>query len=230
MAGKRKASPRKSKSAAQARKAAQAAEEEKILNQNVEIVSEAAADKAAAAEPENQQAGSQTEEQPSGMQTEAQVNEEVLIDEEDLARQLGEAERALADVKDKYLRLAAEYDNYRKRTQKEREILYVSAMADTAEKFLSVYDNLERALNQQTEDTAYYKGVEMIQTGLLSVLEKLNICPIEARGQPFDPSLHEAVMHITDDSGEENMVDDVLQVGFVLGDRVIRPSLVKVKN
>ena len=150
--------------------------------------------------------------------------------ESDLQSRLAEIEAELTAWKEKTLRLAAEYDNYRKRTQKERENLYAGAVANTAEKFLPVYDNLERALKLKTEDAAYYKGVELIQTGLLAIFEKLHICPIEALGQPFDPALHDAVMHTRDDSGEENIVAEVFQTGFMRDGQVIRYAMVKVKN
>jgi molecular chaperone GrpE len=146
------------------------------------------------------------------------------------AEALDAARAELAEARDKHLRLAAEYDNYRKRTQKERESLYADARASTAEKFLPVCDNLIRALAQPTQDTAFRKGVEMIKTGLDDILDKLGVAPIEAMGQPFDPALHEAVAHIQDDSGEENIVAEVFQTGFTLGDRVLRPAVVSVKN
>jgi molecular chaperone GrpE len=135
-----------------------------------------------------------------------------------------------AHQKDKYLRLAAEYDNYRRRTTKEKESIWNDAKADAASAFLPVYDNLERALKQETADEAYKKGVEMTMTQLRSVLEKLGITEIPALGQPFDPTLHNAVMHIEDESLGENIVAEVFQAGFKLGDKVIRFSMVKVAN
>ena len=135
-----------------------------------------------------------------------------------------------AHQEDKYLRLAAEYDNYRRRTTKEKESIWNDAKADAASAFLPVYDNLERALKQETADEAYKKGVEMTMTQLRSVLEKLGITEIPALGQPFDPTLHNAVMHVEDESLGENTVAEVFQVGFKLGDKVIRFSMVKVAN
>lgn len=135
-----------------------------------------------------------------------------------------------AHQEDKYLRLAAEYDNYRRRTTKEKESIWNDAKADAASAFLPVYDNLERALKQETADEAYKKGVEMTMTQLRSVLEKLGITEIHALGQPFDPTLHNAVMHIEDESLGENIVAEVFQAGFKLGDKVIRFSMVKVAN
>lgn len=135
-----------------------------------------------------------------------------------------------AHQEDKYLRLAAEYDNYRRRTTKEKESIWNAAKADAASAFLPVYDNLERALKQETADEAYKKGVEMTMTQLRSVLEKLGITEIPALGQPFDPTLHNAVMHVEDESLGENTVAEVFQAGFKLGDKVIRFSMVKVAN
>lgn len=134
------------------------------------------------------------------------------------------------EFKDKYMRLAAEYDNYRKRTQRERDSIYMDAQAATLEKLLPVYDNLERALAQRTDDAAYYKGVELIMKGLMDTFEKMDVHRIEAQDQPFDPALHDAMMHIEDDSGEESMVAEVFQTGFIMGDRVVRHAKVKVKN
>ena len=175
------------------------------------------------------------DEQAAGPEAEADTSPDRQSEErpeadESFARRLEEAGRELTETKDKYLRLAAEYDNFRKRTRAEREALYAGATADTAERFLPVCDNLDRALKQQTQDTAFYRGVEMIRKELLSVFEKLNIRPIEAQGQPFDPALHDAAMHVEDDSGEENIVAEVFQTGFIMAERVIRPSVVKVKN
>lgn len=135
-----------------------------------------------------------------------------------------------AHQEDKYLRLAAEYDNYRRRTTKEKESIWNDAKADAASAFLPVYDNLERALKQETADEAYKKGVEMTMTQLRSVLEKLGITEIPALGQPFDPTLHNAVMHVEDERLGENTVAEVFQAGFKLGDKVIRFSMVKVAN
>ena len=101
----------------------------------------------------------------------------------------------LAAANDKYLRLCAEYDNFRRRSQKEKENLYGDIKADTVAKFLPVYDNLERALSQGTEDEAYRKGVELIMAQFNSTLEKLGVTAIDCLGQTFDPSLHNAVMH-----------------------------------
>ena len=108
--------------------------------------------------------------------------------------------------------------------------MYQDAKTDTVSKILPVFDNLERAVNQPTEDEAYKKGVEMTMNQLKTVLEKLGITEIEALGQPFDPTLHNAVMHIEDENFGENTVAEVFQAGFRLGDKVVRFAMVKVAN
>ena len=139
-------------------------------------------------------------------------------------------QQALREQEDKYLRLLAEYDNYRKRSQKEKENAWTTARADTIKELLPVYDNLERALKQETADEAYKKGVEMTMTQLKEVLTKLGIEEIPALGEPFDPNLHNAVMHVEDEGAGENTIVDVFQTGFKSGDKVVRFAMVKVAN
>ena len=136
---------------------------------------------------------------------------------------------AVKDQEDKYMRLLAEYDNYRKRTQKEKEASWANAKAETIKELLPVYDNLARALQQKT-DEAYAKGVEMIMTQMKNALEKLGVEAIPAAGQTFDPNLHNAVMHVDDEDLGENVVVEVFQDGFKLGDKIIRHAMVKVAN
>ena len=136
----------------------------------------------------------------------------------------------LAALNDKYLRICAEYDNFRKRSQKEKEALYKDVRAETLKSFLPVYDNLLRALAQPTEDAAYAKGVEMIMAQFNSTMEKLGVEKIESLGQSFDPAFHNAVMHVDDESKGENEIVEVFQEGFKLGDKVIRFAMVKVAN
>jgi len=139
--------------------------------------------------------------------------------------------RQAAASGDKYLRLAAEYDNYRKRTAKEKEGIYANAKIDTIAALLPVYDNLERGLAQYgEEDSAHRKGLEMIFSQFKESLAKLGVTPIDAVGKPFDPEKHNAVMHVTDEAYGENTVVEVLQQGFLLGDRVLRFAIVKVAN
>ena len=126
--------------------------------------------------------------------------------------------------------LCAEYDNFRRRSQKEREALYADIKADTVMKFLPVYDNLERALKQGTDDEAYRKGVEMIMNQFNATMEKLGVTEIDSLGQKFDPALHNAVMHVDDEEKGENEIVEVFQKGFKIGDKVIRFAMVKVAN
>ena len=131
---------------------------------------------------------------------------------------------------DAHLRLAAEYDNFRKRTLKEKEASYGNGKADAVAKMLPVYDNLERALNQPTEDAAYKKGVEMTMTELVKILNGLGVEIFGNAGDAFDPNLHNAVMHIDDESLEENTIAQVFQKGFKIGDKVVRFAMVQVAN
>ena len=135
-----------------------------------------------------------------------------------------------AALNDKYLRLCAEYDNFRKRSQKEKDSLYADIKAETLKKFLPVYDNLVRALDQSTEDEAYRRGVEMIMTQFNTTMEKLGVTEIESLGQKFDPAFHNAVMHVEDEEKGENEIVEVFQKGFLMGDKVIRFAMVKVAN
>ena len=137
---------------------------------------------------------------------------------------------ALAAMNDKYLRLCAEYDNFRKRSQKEKDALYDDIKANTLKAFLPVYDNLVRALNQSTEDEAYKKGVEMIMAEFKKTMEKLGVTEMDCLGQKFDPAFHNAVMHVEDEENGENEIVEVFQQGFMLGDKVIRFAMVKVAN
>ena len=136
----------------------------------------------------------------------------------------------LAAMNDKYLRLMAEYDNYRKRSQKEKDALYGDIKANTLKSFLPVYDNLVRALAQQTEDEAYKKGVEMIMAQFRATMEKLGVKEMDCLGQKFDPAYHNAVMHVDDEEKGDNEIVEVFQQGFMLGDKVIRFAMVKVAN
>jgi len=139
-------------------------------------------------------------------------------------------EAELAAEHDRYLRLAAEYDNFRKRNQKEREALYTDIRSDTILKLLPVYDNLARALSHETADEAYKKGVEMTMNQFRDILGKMGVSEITAVGETFDPLRHNAVMHVEDERYGENIVIEEFEKGFMLGDKVIRFSMVKVAN
>ena len=141
------------------------------------------------------------------------------------------AVKQLDSVKDQFTRLTAEYDNYRKRTTKEKDNIYQDAKADTVKEFLAVYDNLGRAVAAGGDEASpHKKGLEMIFQQYKGILEKLGVTEIEAKGQPFDPEKMAAVMHIDDEKFGENEVAQVFQAGFLLGDKVIRHAIVQVAN
>lgn len=135
------------------------------------------------------------------------------------------------ELNDRYLRMAAEYDNFRKRSQREREQAYTDAVSRAVTALLPTYDNLERAIKAETADVEYKKGVEMTMTQLTESLKGLNVTVIEASaGTTFDPNFHNAVMHVEDESLGENVIAEVFQQGFQIGDKVIRHAMVKVAN
>ena len=135
------------------------------------------------------------------------------------------------EVNDRFLRMAAEYDNFRKRSQREREQAYADAVSRAVTALLPTYDNLERALKAETADAEYKKGVEMTMTQLTESLKGLNVEIIAAEaGTVFDPNLHNAVMHVEDENLGDNVIAEVFQQGFQIGDKVIRHAMVKVAN
>ena len=183
-----------------------------------------------AQEPENENAAPVTEEtENTETAAEETTPETFTVTKEQMEKMEGLA-KLVADVNDKYLRLAAEYDNYRKRTAKEKESVYGDAKADTIKPLLAVYDNLERGIAQYDESDVHRQGLELILRQFTEALTKLGVTEIEAKGQPFDPGLHNAVMHVEDETAGENTVVEVFQKGFMLGDKVLRFAMVKVAN
>ena len=157
-------------------------------------------------------------------------NEEAPVAEAPQEPELEKTQKALAAEHDKYLRLAAEYDNFRKRSIKEKDARYADAKADTVGKFLPVYDNLERALSNKTSDEAYKKGVELIMTELKKIMTGLGVEEFGETGDAFDPNAHNAVMHVENEELGENVIAQVFQKGFRIGDKVIRHAVVQVAN
>lgn len=147
------------------------------------------------------------------------------IKEETLEEKLEAAEKAAKENFDKYLRQMAEFDNYRKRTTAEKAGMYNNGVRDVVEKLLPVIDNFERAV-AATQD----EGVAMILKQFLEIFGSVGVEEIPAQGEPFDPNVHQAVMHIEDESCDESVIVEVFQKGYKLGDKVIRPSMVKVAN
>ena len=182
-----------------------------------------------AQEPEKETAAPAAENTESTEPAAETVPETFTVTREQMEKMEGLA-KLVADVNDKYLRLAAEYDNYRKRTAKEKESIYGDAKADTIKPLLAVYDNLERGIAQYDEADAHRQGLELILRQFTETLTKLGVTEIEAQGQPFDPEKHNAVMHVEDESAGENTVVEVFQKGFMIGDKVLRFAMVKVAN
>lgn len=161
----------------------------------------------------------------------AETTAEQTVKEEPAAQPAEDWKAKFDELNDRYLRMAAEYDNFRKRSQREREQSYNDAVSHAVKALLPTYDNLERAIKAETTDTEYKKGVEMTMTQLVESLKGLNVTIIEASaGTGFDPNFHNAVMHVEDDAFGENQIAEVFQQGFQIGDKVIRHAMVKVAN
>lgn len=144
--------------------------------------------------------------------------------EEKLAAELNE-------TKDNLLRIMAEYDNFRKRSQKEKEAAFGDSKASVIAEFLPLYDNFGRAENQEVTDLdSYRKGIQMIYNQFGEILKKLGVEEFGEKGDTFDPNIHNAVMHDDDPEAPENSITDVFSKGYKLGDRIIRPAIVKVVN
>lgn len=164
-------------------------------------------------------------------QKEAEQAAETAAGQTEAAQPADEWKAKFDELNDRYLRMAAEYDNFRKRSQREREQAYNDAVSRAVTALLPTYDNLERAIKAETADTEYKKGVEMTMTQLTESLKGLNVTVIEASaGTTFDPNFHNAVMHVEDEALGENVIAEVFQQGFQIGDKVIRHAMVKVAN
>ena len=185
--------------------------------------------------PKEEQETPVTPETKAAPQEEAKEEKEETVETFTVTRaqmeQMENLAQQLSSLNDQHLRLMAGYDNYRKRTTREKETVYQDAKTDTIAKFLEVYDNLERAVAQEgDEDNVHKKGMEMIFHQLQAVLEKLGVTVLDPMGQPFDPERHNAVMHVEDETLGENVVSQVYQKGFLMGDKVIRFATVVVAN
>ena len=162
--------------------------------------------------------------------TEEQTGTTEVSELEAIQAKFGELKNEKDELYDKYLRTLAEYDNFRKRSQREKDAIYGDATVDTVKKLLPILDNFERALNYECKDEEFKKGISLIQNTLVEVFENIGVKEIPAMDQQFDPNLHEAVMHIDNPAYEENIITDVYRKGYVLGDKVIRHTMVVVAN
>lgn len=160
----------------------------------------------------------------------ADMGEQNASEEESLQEKIELLKKQLDECKDKELRDRAEFENFRKRTTKEKIQSRENAIAESACEFLLVLDNLERALESETEDEKFKSGIEMIVNQFKDVLKKLGIEEMDAMGKEFDPQLHNAVTQVEDENFAENSVCNVLQKGYIMGDRVIRHAMVVVAN
>lgn len=158
--------------------------------------------------------------------SEEQIDENEEIENEKFKK----LESDLKSEKDKYLRLFAEYDNYRKRTSKEKMESYGDATAKTISEILPIIDNFERAIEVPCSDENYQKGIEMIFSQLMDIIKKIGVQEIESLNKPFDPNLHNAIKQVENEELESNIVCEVFQKGYKLGDRVIRHAMVSVNN
>ena len=187
--------------------------------------------------PEEEGTGEEIKETETAAETEAQGAEETKADKSDkkkskkLEAELEKKEKELAEANDKYMRLFAEYDNFRKRSAKEKEGIYADAYIDALTQILPVLDNLERAAAFENSDAeSLKKGLELILKSFSETFEKMGVKEIEAEGKTFDPNLHNAVMHIDDENYGESEVVEVFAKGYARGDKVLRHSMVKVAN
>ena len=163
--------------------------------------------------------------------TEEQQNETIEVSElEALKADFDALKNEKDELYDKYLRTLAEYDNFRKRSQREKEAIYGDATSDTVKKLLPVLDSFERALNYECKDEEFKKGIALIQNTLKEVFDSMGVKEIPDIGEQFDPNLHEAVMHTEDPAYGENVITDCYRKGYMLGDKVIRFSMVIVAN
>ena len=170
---------------------------------------------------------------PDTKKPEEQVEEILKEQVEETAETPSETDslkEQLSQLNEKYVRMLAEYDNFRKRSQKEKDAIYPRATADTVEKFLPIIDNFERAMSAPCADETFKKGMDMIFQSFMNTLKSLNVEMIGEAGETFDPQLHNAVMHIEDDKYGENEIVMVLQKGYRIGDRVVRYAMVQVAN
>ena len=177
----------------------------------------------------NEQEPKQEPEQEAEQQPQPETEAKAEAETPEQAAPAPAAEKPQEDA-ERYLRLMAEFDNYKKRSARERENIYTDVRVDTVTKFLPVFDNLERALKTETADEAYKRGVEMTFNQLTDVFKKLGVEEIESVGKPFDPKLHNAVMHVEDESLGENEIVEEFQKGFRIGEKVIRHAVVQVAN
>ncbi len=172
----------------------------------------------------------QTEEVKEAAETKETPKEEELEAENPLKEELEKLKKEKAELNDHYIRMLAEYENFRKRSQREKDGIYGDAVSDTVAKLLPILDSFDRASNYECPDEQYKKGIDLIGNSIKEAFDSLGIKEIPALGEKFDPKFHNAVMHIDNPAYEENVITDVYRKGYTLGDKVIRFSMVVVAN
>ena len=193
-----------------------------MADENVKNAAEEAASEEAAAE------SAQTE-APAEEKAEKKKNKKADAKIAELEAKLADAEKSLAEQNDRYMRMAAEYDNFRKRSAKEKEGIYADAYADALKSILPIIDNLERAVGVEGAD-AVAKGLEMTLKGASEALEKMGVEAFGESGDAFDPNMHSAMMMVDDESRKEGEIVTVFQKGYKKGDKIIRYAMVTVAN
>lgn len=159
-----------------------------------------------------------------------EANTTASVEENPLEKELEKLKAEKAELNDRYIRTLAEYDNFRKRSQKEKDAVYANATSDTVSKLLPILDSFDRASNYECPDAEYKKGIDLIGNSIKEAFDALGIKEIPALGEQFDPRLHNAVMHIDNPAYDENIITDVYRKGYTLGDKVIRFAMVVVAN
>lgn len=163
--------------------------------------------------------------------TETEEDTQVSEEENKSEKKIAELEKEVAAAKEAHIRTLAEYDNFRKRTAKEKEAIYTDAKAVCMTELLPVLDNFDRALSVTDSDVeSYKKGMEMVNASFLEILKKLGVESFGEKGETFDPNFHNGVMHVDDEEMEENVIAEVFSKGYKIGDKVLRPAMVKVAN
>jgi molecular chaperone GrpE len=172
--------------------------------------------------------GEELEENQAGAVATSKEVDQLSAEVDALNKKLAEAESKTSEYKDSWLRSQAEFQNYRKRIERDSELTYISLKGDIVKKILPVLDDLERALQNRAADDAWASGIELIARKFQNILESEGVKKIEALGAEFDPNFHEAISHEPADGAKSGHVIGVVQNGYMLGDRVIRPALVRV--
>lgn len=212
---------------------AAAVNEEKSSDSATAAAEEETEPQESAAEPEKSESGESAEKEKAEETENSDKEPDMLFGSRKLKKEIEKKDELIKEQSEKYIRLMAEFDNYRKRTEKEKAGMYAMGAKDVVEKILPVVDNFERGFSLVAEEDAedpFTEGMQKIYKQLMTTLTDLGVTPIEAVGKEFDPNLHNAVMHVDDESVGENIVVQEFQKGYMYKDSVVRHSMVQVAN